>query len=115
MGMIGFCTAPRRDRAPTSTIDSIHVGSCHDTLVPSPHSEAGEAGGGPQAGVAVLGEGDGAAALVGDDERRVGGLGCTRLDEGPEPAFVDHLVTTGLTGEPSPPVNGWGEASNRNV
>src|SRR5581483_1961908 len=113
MGMIGFCTAPRRERAPTSTIDSIHVGSCHDTLVPSP--TPGPAGGGPQARVAVRAERDRPPALVGEDQRRVGRLRRARLDQRPHPAFVDHLVTTGLTGEPSPPVNGWGEASNRNV
>src|SRR5437016_6041121 len=36
MGSIGFCTAPRRESAPTSTIDSNHVGSSHETLTSSP-------------------------------------------------------------------------------
>src|SRR5919109_1612591 len=36
MGRIGFCTAPSRASAPTSTIDSIHVGSCHETTSPVP-------------------------------------------------------------------------------
>src|SRR5229473_1276184 len=36
MGSMGFCTAPRRESAPTSTIDSNHVGSSHETLTSSP-------------------------------------------------------------------------------
>src|SRR5712691_7048051 len=36
MGNMGFCTAPRRESAPTSTIDSNHVGSSHETLTSSP-------------------------------------------------------------------------------
>src|SRR3979411_3083994 len=36
MATMGFCTAPRRERTPTSTIDSNHVGSSHETFTPSP-------------------------------------------------------------------------------
>ena len=39
MGSIGFCTAPNRLNAPTSTTDSTHVGNCHETIVPASQAE----------------------------------------------------------------------------
>ena len=94
-------SAPRRAGrgAATSTIDSSHVGSCHDTTSPAPIAEAGEPGRGPLGRSVVLGEGHVAALLV--DAHEVVGRQCgPLLDQLPQTARLEHAGPPGrfLTG-----------------
>ena len=84
MGISGFCRAPRRASAPTSTSDSFQVGSSQLTPVPRPTPVVGvEAGGGPEAGVAVSGEGELAPGVLVGQDGVGGGLG-PALDQPPQ-------------------------------
>ena len=69
MGISGFWRAPSRDRAPTSTRDSFQVGQLPAHAGARTDAVVGvQAGRGPEAGVAVAGEGQlVAGVLVGQD------------------------------------------------
>ena len=94
-------SAPRRagPAPPTSTIDSSHVGSCHETFVPSPTPELRQPGGGAVARVAVLEERQRAVVLV-DRELASGVAAAPLLDEVPQRRPLGDQL--GHVGNPPP-------------
>ena len=91
MCRIGFCVAPSRASAASSTADSIHVGSCHVTTSPGPMPRVGQPRGGDLGPVAELGERHRPVVLI-DEHLRVGRQRHPRFEQLPERRALDHRI-----------------------